>query len=206
MAAGTQNDTVLWQQVKQGDRSAFDLVYHRYAPPLFAMAYKHIRSRADAEDIIQEVFLDIWEKRMDITIQQSLFNYLYSAVRYRTLRYIKVNNARPESLDLFTELLNDQTGAATHPEVYTAGKIRSIDTSVAGEIAGLPEQMKKVYLLNTEEGMSIQEIAERLLISPHTVRNHLSKVRKRLRHVVSRLTSLFFSLLLSLAPACFLLF
>lgn len=191
MTSGIQNDTVLWQQVKQGNRSAFDQVYHLYASPLFAMAYKHIRSRADAEDIIQEVFLDIWEKRMDIVIQQSLFNYLYSAVRYRTLRYIKINGARPESLDLLQDLLNEQP--VTHPEIYTDAQISSIDTSVAGEIAGLPEQMKKIYLLNTEGGMSIPEIADRLLISPHTVRNHLSKVRKRLRLVVSRFTTLFFS-------------
>ncbi|MRG44103.1 sigma-70 family RNA polymerase sigma factor [Chitinophaga sp. SYP-B3965] len=183
------NDTELWQQVKQDNRSAFDQVYHRYAAPLFAMAYKHIRSRADAEDIIQEVFLDIWEKRKEILIQHSLFNYLYSTVRYRTLRYIKANDARPESLDLLQELLNN----ATQPEIYTDAQIRSIDMSVAGEIAGLPEQMKKVYLLNTEGGKSIPEIADLLLISPHTVRNHLSKVRKRLRHVISRFTALFFS-------------
>ncbi len=72
MTAGIQNDILLWQQVKQGDRPAFDQLYHRYAGPIFAMVYKHIRNRADAEDIIQEVFLSMWEKRMAIDIQHSL--------------------------------------------------------------------------------------------------------------------------------------
>ena len=101
MAAGIQNDTILWQQVKQGDRTAFDRMYRLYASPVFAMVYKHISSRADAEDITQEVFLDMWTKRMSINIQSSLFNYLYSAARNRTLRYIKTNAARPlqEKLD-----------------------------------------------------------------------------------------------------------
>lgn len=198
MASGIPNDITLWLQVKQGDRSAFDQLYHLHASPLFAMVYKHIHSRADAEDIIQEVFLDIWEKRRDIIIQTSLFNYLYSMARYRTLRYIKIKDARPESLDLFRELLDEQDIPAVYPEIYTDAKIRSIDSSVTGAIDGLPEQMKKVYLLNTEAGMSIPEIAGLLLISPNTVKNHLAKVRKRLRHTVSRLASFFFSLLILL--------
>lgn len=194
MASDNPNDTALWLRVKQGDRTAFDQVYHLYVSPVFTMVYKHIQSRADAEDIIQEVFLDLWEKRNGITIQNSLFNYLYSMARYRTLRYIKLNAARPESLDLFQQILNEHYQPATDPELYSDARIRSIDTSIAGEIEGLPEQMKKVYLLNTEAGMSIPEIAESLLISPHTVKNHLAKVRKRLRDALSRLGSLFFML------------
>ncbi|MGN7720438.1 RNA polymerase sigma factor [Chitinophaga sp. 22620] len=191
MTAGIQNDILLWQQVKQGDRPAFDQLYHRYAGPIFAMVYKHIRNRADAEDIIQEVFLSMWEKRMAIDIQHSLFNYLYSTARNRTLRHIKLNGSRPESLDLFRELLDEHGLAETSHETHSRARMREIESSIAGEIAGLPEQMKKVYLMNSDGGMSIPEIAGLLQISPHTVRNHIAKVRKRLRRIVSRLASLF---------------
>lgn len=184
-----QSGITLWDLIRQGDRNAFDSVYHQYVSQLFALAHKHIPNRTDAEDIVQEVFLDIWEKRNKIIIHSSLFNYLYSTTRYKILRFIKTNNTRPESLDLFQELLHQYT----LPDEHSDAKLRSIDSFVSTAITDLPEQMKKVYLLNTEEGMSVAAIADRLQIAPQTVRNHLSKVRKRLYDVVSRLASLLFS-------------
>lgn len=200
MASGIHDHTALWQLVKQGDRTAFDQVYHLYAAPVFTMVYKHIRSRADAGDITQEVFMDLWDKRADITIQSSLFNYLYSVARNRTFRYIKRNAARPESLELLQELLHEQGIPLVFQEAYSASAIRTMESSVASEIAGLPAQMKKVYQLNQEAGMSVPEIAELLLISPNTVKNHLSKVRKRLRQTISRLATIFITLFIVLLP------
>ncbi|MET6999877.1 RNA polymerase sigma factor [Chitinophaga defluvii] len=194
MVSGIQDHTALWQLVKQGDRTAFDQIYHLYAAPVFAMVYKHIHSRADAGDITQEVFMDLWDKRATINIESSLFNYLYSVARNRTFRYIKRNAARPESLELWQELIDGQHMLRVFQETYSASAIRTIASSVAGEIDGLPEQMKKVYQLHQEAGMSVTEIAALLLISPNTVKNHLAKVRKRLRQTVSRLTFLFFTL------------
>ena len=190
MTKSIQSGITLWELIRQGDRNAFDSIYHQYASQLFALAYKHIPNRTDAEDIVQEVFIDIWEKRNEIIIHSSLFNYLYSSTRYKVLRFIKANNTRPESLCLFQELLQQYS----IPEEHSDAKLRSIDSFVSSAITGLPEQMKKVYLLNTEEGMSVTAIADHLQIAPQTVRNHLSKVRKRLYEVVSRLASLLFSL------------
>lgn len=189
MANNIQHGIEVWELIRQGDRAAFDSVYHQYVSQLFVLACKHVTHRTDAEDIVQEVFLEIWEKRQDIIIQHSLFNYLYSITRYKTLRFLKSSSTRPESLDLFQELLD----AYSPPEEHTESRIRIIDHTVITEIADLPEQMKKVYLLNTEAGMSVSAIAEQLQIAPQTVRNHLAKVRKRLHAVVSRLASLLFS-------------
>lgn len=190
MVKSIQNGIEEWELIRQGDRAAFDSIYHQYVSPLFVLAYKHIPHRADAEDIVQEVFLDMWEKRREIVIQSSLFNYLYSTTRYKILRFIKTNSTRPESLDLFQELL----GAYSLPEEHSDAMLRSIDHTVITAIQDLPEQMKKVYLLNTEEGMSVIAIADHLQIAPQTVRNHLAKVRKRLHAIVSRLASLLFTI------------
>jgi RNA polymerase sigma-70 factor, ECF subfamily len=191
MATSIQNGIEAWELIRQGDLASFDKIYHQYVSQLFALAYKHIPNRTDAEDIVQEVFLDIWEKRQEIVIQSSLFNYLYSTTRYKILRFLKASNTRPESLDLFQELLQQYS----LPEEHSHSKLRAIDHSITTAITDLPEQMKKVYLLNTEAGMSVTAIADQLDIAPQTVRNHLAKVRKRLYGVVSRLASLLFSLL-----------
>ncbi|MBO9636467.1 MAG: sigma-70 family RNA polymerase sigma factor, partial [Chitinophagaceae bacterium] len=169
---------------------AFNAMYHQYVSPLFVMAYKHVPNRNDAEDIVQEVFIDFWEKRKEIIIRSSLFNYLYSATRYRVLRFIKTHNTRPESLELFEGILEKYS----LPEEHSDAAIRHIDQSVVTAIADLPEQMKKVWLLNTEAGMSVSAIAEHLQLAPQTVRNHLAKVRKRLYAIVSRLASFLFSI------------
>ncbi len=64
MTNSFENGIELWELIRRGDRAAFDAVYHQYVSQLFVLAYKHIPNRTDAEDIVQEVFLDIWEKEM----------------------------------------------------------------------------------------------------------------------------------------------
>jgi RNA polymerase sigma-70 factor (family 1) len=195
MAANFSGDIELWRQVKQGDRFAYDQLYHLYASPIFAMVYKHIPNRADAEDILQDVFIDLWDKRLDISIENSLFNYLYTMARNRTLRYIKKTAARPESLELLQQLMHEHEMPMVLQDVYSESEIRHIESKISNEVDELPEQMKKVYQLNQDSGMSISQIAELLLISPNTVKNHLSKVRKRLRHTVSKMATVFFTFL-----------
>ena len=174
-------DDQLWLLIREGDRLAFDSIYYRYSGLIFSSIYKHIRSRQDAEDITQETFIALWEKRDSIVIQNSLFNYLYSIARYRTLSYIRASAARPASVELPDVLLNDDGPSEK--------VIRSVESALQEEIDRLPEQMKKVYRLNSESGMDTRQIAALLSISPNTVKNTLVKVRKRLRHTVSRLAS-----------------
>lgn len=193
MTKSIQNGIEEWELIRQGDRVAFDSMYHQFVSPLFTLAYKHIPSRTDAEDIVQEVFLEVWEKKEGIRIHSSVFNYLYSITRYKVLRYIRSNKAKPESLDLFRELLHNYALHSIQPDEHSDSRLRTIDNSVVTAIAALPDQMKKVYLLSTEEGMSVTAIADQLQIAPQTVRNHLAKVRKRLYAVVSKFASVLFS-------------
>jgi RNA polymerase sigma factor (sigma-70 family) len=180
-------DDQLWLLISEDNQLAFDQAYYRYAGILFAAIYKHIDSRPDAEDLVQEVFLELWEKRHTILIQSSLFNYLYSMARYKALRYIKTHAVKPVGLEVLDTLFNEEGISET--------QIRKIESVVNEEIARLPQQMKKVYELRTESGMDIKEIAAQLLISPYTVKNHLIRVRKRLRHTVSRLASVLYNIL-----------
>jgi RNA polymerase sigma-70 factor (family 1) len=182
-------DHQLWLSVQQGNRQAFDELYQRYAQPIFASVYRHIDNRHDAEDLTQEVFMNMWVKREQISIASSLFNYLFSVARYKTLRYMREKAIRPAGLDGLL-LLEEPVEMAP-----TTLHLRDVAARVAQEVAALPEKMKKVYELNQDKGLSVSEIATQLHISPNTVRNHLAKVRTRLRSTVSRLSSFFFSLL-----------
>jgi len=179
------DDHQLWLLIKEGDRLAFDCVYHRYAGVIFSSIYKHINSRPDAEDLLQETFLTLWEKKDRIDIETSLFNYLYSMARYRTLSYMRSSAARPVSVELLEPLLREDS--------VTERTIQYAESAVQQEIQRLPDQMKRVYQLNSESGMDTRQIAEHQSISPNTVKNTLVKVRKRLRHAATRLASFFFT-------------
>lgn len=185
MATSSGHDIALWQQVKQDDRAAYEVLYHRHMRALYAAICKWTENKADAEDILQEVFLDIWEKRREINIRHEIFPYLYTVTRYKVfdhLRHKKITAQQLKAWDVITE--DPALNAAFRQESPEIP-----DALIYAEIEQLPAQMKQVYLLRFREGKSIREIADELLVSPYTIKNHLQKIRKRLHAAAFRLTS-----------------
>lgn len=188
MATEMQDDKELWQQVKlHDDRIAFEQLYRRYMRPLYSAIHKWTTNQSDAEDILQEVFLDIWERRHSIEISHHVFNYFYSITRYKVFDYFKLRQLNAKHLadwDLLTEPVITPIAEATQ----TPGSL------LDAEVARLPPQMKRVYELRFGEGKSIPEIAGELSTSPYTIKNHLQQIRKRLHGLVARLSSFLYTL------------
>lgn len=188
MVTGIQSDKELWKRVKHDDdRIAFEQLYRRHMRPLYSTIYKWTDNQSDAEDILQEVFLDIWERRQHIEIDHHVFNYFYSITRYKVFDYLKDRQLSAKHLAAW-DLLSEPAILSVPEATYTPGSL--LDT----EVARLPPQMKRVYELRFREGKSIPEIAGELSISPYTIKNHLQQIRKRLHALVARLSSLLFSL------------
>lgn len=186
------SDRELWQQVKQDDRSAFETLYRRYMRRLYSVIYKWDIGKADAEDILQEVFLDVWEKRRDIEIGQHVFNYFYTIARYKVFDHLKGRQLSAQQIAAWEQL----SGPAIQPLAEITDTPRSL---LDAEVSQLPPQMKRVYQLRFLEEKSIREIADELLLSPSTVKNHLQQIRKRLHTLIARLAPFLFSLF-SLLP------
>lgn len=184
MVTDIQHDKELWQRVKLGDdRVAFEQLYRQYMRSLYSAIYKWTNIQSDAEDILQEVFLDIWERRQSIEINQHVFNYFYSITRYKVFDYLKHRQLNAKHLADW-DLLTDQAVLPMLETTHTPGML--LDT----EVDRLPPQMKRVYELRFREGKSIPEIAGELSASPYTIKNHLQQIRKRLHGLVARLSSL----------------
>ncbi|HTI07390.1 MAG TPA: sigma-70 family RNA polymerase sigma factor [Puia sp.] len=183
------SDRELWRLITQeNDTPAFELLYRRYMQVLMAAIYKWSEDRAEAEDILQETFLDLWEKRKQIHIKQDIFPYLYSITRYKIFDRLREKKLTNRQLHAWHSV----SGEATVPSTaFREEDLASKEILVSSELAQLPAQMKRVYLLSAEQGMSIREISEELLVSPYTVKNHLQKIRKRLRNAAVRLSSFF---------------
>ena len=189
MQSGRHSDKELWRLISQeDDRAAFEQLYRRTLHALMGAIYKWSNDEAEAEDILQELFLDLWEKRSKIRIQNEVFSYLYSMARYKIFDRLREKQLSEKQVQAWTLVMQED---AVLTAAFREAELADREALVSSELAQLPAQMKKVYLLSAEQGKSIREISEELLVSPYTVKNHLQKIRKRLRTAAVRLSSFF---------------
>ena len=168
------SDVQLIGLLKADDEAALTIIYKRYWASLFSAAYNILKDRQSCEDIIQELFIKLWDCRAEVQISVSLKAYLYASVRYGVYRQIKTGSVRSEIFDDLIERLHTPTayGSIEHKELLLQIN-RVIDT--------LPDKCREVYKLSREECLSHKQIAMQLNISTKTVENHLTKALRELR-------------------------
>lgn len=194
MATNIQNDIELWQLVRQGDRAAYEVLYLRYMELLFVEIHRRIRSKTEAEDITQDVFLSLWEKRTDLVLEGRLFSYLYKMAQNKVFRYFRDRKIPPEYIEAWEALAEDTTSLVEQPLPFKEADLLDMEFLVEAERQKLPLKMREVYELRYEQKMTSQEISEKLVISPNTVRNHLKEVRKRFSGAIKKASFFLFSL------------
>ncbi|MBS1604838.1 MAG: sigma-70 family RNA polymerase sigma factor [Bacteroidetes bacterium] len=188
MQSDRRSDKELWRLIShEGDRAAFEQLYRRTLHALMGAIYKWSDDATEAEDILQEVFLDLWEKRGKIKIQNEVFPYLYSMARYKIFDRLRAKQLSEKQIQTWIMVMQEE---AVLTAAFRVEELESKEALVTSELEQLPAQMKRVYLLSAREGKSIREISEELLVSPYTVKNHLQKIRRRLRTAALRLSSL----------------
>lgn len=167
------DDTDLWQLVRLNNFRAFDEVYCRYWSKMYHSAYKVLKNHEASEDIIQEVFANLWVKRKDTAIA-SLSSYLYGMVRFQVFNYLRDGNLSKAHLERV-----NQISVVEHTEqVVNFNQLQEVYNK---SIAALPERCREVFQLSRHENLSTKEIAIRLHISPKTVENQITKALKLLR-------------------------
>ncbi|HEY4109327.1 sigma-70 family RNA polymerase sigma factor [Puia sp.] len=189
MQSERYSDKELWRLISQEEnRTAFEQLYRRTLHALLGAMYKWAVDTNEAEDILQEVFLDLWEKRAKIQIRNEVFSYIYSMARYKIFDRLREKQLTEKQIRAWTLVMQEE---AVLTDAFFEEELATQEAIVSSELEQLPAQMKKVYRLSAEQGKSIREISEELLVSPYTVKNHLQKIRKRLRNAAVRLSTLF---------------
>ena len=178
------NEKELLEQLSKGEETAIEGIYRVFWQPLFISGYNVLRDKAACEDIIQDIFLQLWVKRESLHIKESLGAYLHSAVRYQVLRHIRNNPAESR----FFEKLEERTAG---PSPEHAMNLKEINHLVNKVVKGLPERCRTVYLLSREQQLSHKEIAQQMHISTKTVENHLTNALKVLRSSLNKLATIF---------------
>lgn len=167
--------------IRKGSVEAFDVIYERYWLKLYTEAVKRVRSEDDAKDLVQDLFINIWEKREKIEIRNSLAAYLFAAVRNRILNYIKANIVKGNYLDSLGEAIYRYDHAPDEQIILDDMK-GLLDQGMNR----LPPRVKEVFVLSRDENLSIREIAEKLSLSDQTVKNQLTKAVNHLRLYAGR--------------------
>ncbi|MCP2025439.1 RNA polymerase sigma-70 factor (ECF subfamily) [Flavobacterium sp. HSC-32F16] len=172
-------DEELVQLLKQGRDKAFDELYFRYRDLLVRFVYARMKSIPISEEIVQEVFTTIWERRTTILIQKSFMAYIYTSVRYKTLDYIKSYSVTDQYIQ---EVLEKNTVIQTFSNtIEDSIYYEELQNAVDKAAALLPKKSKEVFILSRIKQYSNKEIADELNVSLETVKYHITYALKFMR-------------------------
>jgi RNA polymerase sigma-70 factor (family 1) len=177
IASNSFTDAELIDLLKSGDESAFTEIYDRYWKLLFKTAYSILRDFAMAQDITQNIFISLWERRNEANIQ-TLKPYLQQATRFAVFKAI-----RDQQTDkAFYERLADVTADIITDDLLLFKEQQEL---LKGVINGLPEDCREAFRLSREENMTYKQIAALLGISEKTVEKRISKSLQHIRRGMS---------------------
>ncbi|MBC6610057.1 RNA polymerase sigma-70 factor [Hymenobacter sp. BT507] len=168
-------DTALLDAVQTGNEGAFEEVYKRYCYRLFTMAYRKLKSREVAEELVQDLFAVLWAKRTEGPIQ-NLEAYLFTALRYRIINYVKSQRVR-DGYALYCRIA--QSDATHNTEEQLAQQ--DLNTALKAGLDRLPEKSREVFRLSRLEHRTVPEISGRLHLSEKAIEYHITKSLKLLR-------------------------
>ena len=180
------SDQDLVRFLKKGEPDAFTVLYDRYKGLIYVYACKIVKDFDIAEDLVQDVFISIWEKREALVFDSSVSSYLYAAVRYRFFDLVdrqKVRTDYAKKLQLFLDK------GEFSIDNYIAEK--ELAETIEKEIAYLPAKMREIFILSRKSNLKNAEIAGHLGISEKTVKNQVSLALKELRKKLGLLGLLF---------------
>lgn len=169
-------DADLVRNLRGGDVKAFDLIYMRYAARLHAFGRKYLRSQDEAEELVQSVFLKVWEKRSTLEDSLSFKSFLFTIAYHDICKQFR-NRKYSRELAARLQLENSTASHDAERQLEYASLLEKVDRLVAR----LPEKQRAIFLKSRKEGKSAREIAAELGLSPGSVDNYNSATLRYLR-------------------------
>jgi len=166
-----------WTLNGRGDHSAFRKIFEEFYAPLTLFARKFVHDQDLAREIVQDMFVNLYEKSTVLTIQTSLKAYLYQSVRNSCLNVMKLEKTHLTHHAVLSSLSGTNEADWTDKMMET-----EIENMICQVITRLPEKCRQIYLLSRQEGISNREIAQKLNISIRTIETQVSKALKILRN------------------------
>lgn len=181
----TTEEKLLVQKIREGNKDAFNRLYSLYWDGLYGFALKMTTCVEEAEEIVQDIFVDIWIKRSTLQINQTIKGYLFTAFKFKLIDKIRKNKLQEKYADHITRQLNLEHVSSPEQKLISRERVSLLMNSTQL----LPEKCQQVFILRRIENYSIAEIADTLAISPQTVKNHLNKAFKIMKPVYEKVAA-----------------
>ncbi len=174
-------DDALVARVRASDAAAFEVVYRAYYEPLCVFVVGYVRSRAVAEELVQDMLCSIWERRAEWDVRDTVRTYLYRAARNRAVDHLRHGHV----VRLWeANVAREATVPGMGQDVETADqRARTTELAIAirAAVAALPDRCRQVYVLRRQHHLSTAEVAAVLGISAKGVETQLTRALKVLR-------------------------
>jgi len=182
MLPGRAEDRALIERCRKGDLAAFEEIYRAHSPRLYSLALRMMGNPADAEDMLQEIFLSAHRKLEGFRGDAALGTWLYRLATNQCLDYLRSRAAKTSQV---TGTLDDEIGLADAGSRGIADRtVASIDLERA--LALLPEGARAAFVLHDVQGLEHREVAEVLGVAEGTSKSQVHKARLKLRALLSR--------------------
>ena len=162
-------DKKLLDSLKKGDLIAFDAIYERYSKRLYRFVFRYLKQPADAEEIVQEVFVKIWQSRTRIDVYSSFESFIFTIAYNASIGLLRKRLTEKKYLDHLYALQSPEN----EPDQADEIQFKDLNEKYRLLLGQLTPRQKEIFLLSREEGLSHEEIAKRLDISVNTVKNHM---------------------------------
>lgn len=175
MTASAIDDRELLARLRAGETSAFDAIFRANYALLVRVAEAMLRDRGSAEEIAQDVMLELWRRRESLDVTESVRGYLLQATRNRSLNALRHRAIERRSEPQLTD------GVSRLPSTDAAVRERELEVAIHAAMGELPERCRQVFELSRIDGLKYAEIATRLGISVKTVEVQMGKALRILR-------------------------
>lgn len=175
MGEPSHNDQHLLKELRKGNVTAFEQIFHSYWKDLYRIAKGKLQSHEEAEEVIQSVFSTLWEKRETLMIN-NLNQYLHTCVKNRILNIIRANITKEKYWVYYRSFFPAATNVTAESVFYD-----DLDEAVQEAVNTLPEKSRMVFTLSRLEGKTNAEIAHILELSEKAIEYHLTKSVRALK-------------------------
>lgn len=172
---GIEEHTLIMRFI-EGDQTAFELLFRFYYPGLVVFAKQLIFDPAEAENIVQDFFVNLWVNRDKIKDSSSLKGYFFTSIKNRAFNYLKSVKVREHIIDELKQLT--ESDSLFQPDIFVESELQN---RIKAALNKLPARTREIFVLSRTKGYSNDEIADMLNISKRTVETQISNALRSLR-------------------------
>ncbi|PTS92901.1 RNA polymerase sigma-70 factor [Pedobacter sp. HMWF019] len=187
-----KSDKELLEDIGKGYETAFQYLFDRHWNTLYTFVYRLIKDEDQTKDILQNIFLEIWNKKEILLIEESILPYLYKIAKNDVMSLFRRNRVRLDGHEVL--IRNLKKSSAADDGII----VRQLQEVIDLELAKMPLNMRQCFQLSKYEHKSIREIALELMLSEQTVKNNISEALKRLRFCLNNESLGYMSMLITI--------